>query len=75
MKKFSKKQFSDELTSDEEFDELVTELLHVEPPASLVDTILSSVANLPLARQRGDQAYSSKDQEGLIVQHGLVQPS
>jgi hypothetical protein len=34
--------------SDEEFDEFASDLLQVEPPPSLVDTILTSVSQIQL---------------------------
>jgi hypothetical protein len=75
MKHFSRNLFSVEVTTDEEFDELVSELLHVEPPASLVENILSSVARIPLTQDVADQSILEEDQEGLVVRHGLVLPS
>jgi hypothetical protein len=75
MKRFLKNLFSTDVTTDEEFDELVSELLHVEPPPSLVDDILSSVAKIPLAQNAADQRCLEEVQEGLIVHHGLVLPS
>ena len=75
MKHFSRNLFSTDVTTDEEFDELVSELLHVEPPPSLVDNILSSVARIPLTQNAVDQSILDEDQEGLIVRHGLALPS
>ena len=75
MKHFSRNLFSTDVTTDEEFDELVSELLHVEPPPSLVDNILSSVARIPLTQNAVDQSILEEDQEGLIVRHGLALPS
>ena len=75
MKQFSRNLFSTDVTTDEEFDELVSELLHVEPPPSLVDNILSSVARIPLTRDAIDQSMLEDDQDGLIVRHGLALPS
>jgi len=75
MKHFSRNLFSTDVTTDEEFDELVTELLHVEPPPSLVDNILSSVARIPLTQDTVDQSMLDDDQDGLIVRHGLALPS
>jgi hypothetical protein len=75
MKRFPRDLFSTDVTSDEEFDELISELLHVEPPPSLVENILSSVARIPLRKNIADQSGLEEDQEGLIVRHGLVLPS
>lgn len=75
MKRFSRNLFSADVTTDEEFDELVSELLHVEPPPSLVDNILSSVARIPLTQHAVDQSVLEDDQDGLIVHHGLALPS
>jgi len=75
MKHFSRNLFSTDVTTDEEFDELVSELLHVEPPPSLVDNILSSVARIPLTQDAVDQSMLEDDQDGLIVRHGLALPS
>ncbi|HEX4204943.1 MAG TPA: hypothetical protein VHZ51_12260 [Ktedonobacteraceae bacterium] len=73
MKHLSKDLFSGEDTSDEEFDELVSELLYVEPPTSLVHNILSSVANISLPRITIEPDISTED--GLVVQHNSLQPS
>lgn len=75
MKHFSRKLFSADITTDEEFDELVSELLHVEPPPSLIKNILSSVARIPLTQEVADQSMLEEDQEGLIIHHGLALPS
>jgi hypothetical protein len=75
MKHFSRNLFSTDVTTDEEFDELVSELLHVEPPPSLVDNILSSVARIPLTQDAVDQSMLEDDQDGLIVRHGFALPS
>jgi hypothetical protein len=75
MKHFARDLFSVDVTTDEEFDELVSELLHVEPPASLVENILSSVARIPLPKDEADQSMLKEDQGGLIVRHGLALPS
>lgn len=76
MRHFSRNLFSADVTTDEEFDELVSELLHVEPPPSLIENILSSVARIPLPPKDGvEQSMLGEDQEGLIVHHGLVLPS
>lgn len=76
MKKLSKDVFSREVSSDEEFDELVSELLYVEPPTSLVDTILSSVADVPLPQvpEEGEQGLQGVE-GGLVVRHNTLQPS
>lgn len=75
MKRFSRNLFSADVTTDDEFDELVSEMLHVEPPSSLVDNILSSVARIPLTQNAVDQGTLEDDQDGLIVHHGLALPS
>jgi hypothetical protein len=75
MKQFSRKLFAADVTTDEEFDELVSELLHVEPPPALIENILSSVARLPFPQDGADQSAQKEDQEGLIVRRGLVLPS
>jgi hypothetical protein len=75
MKHFARDLFAVDVTTDEEFDELVSELLHVEPPASLVENILSSVARLPLPKDEADQSMLEEDQGGLIIRHGLALPS
>lgn len=75
MRQPSRNPFAAEVTSDEEFDELVSELLHVEPPPSLVDTILSSVSKISLRQIQLEQEQVEEDQEGLVVRHSVVQPS
>ena len=44
--------FTDELSNDDEIDILFGQLQQVEPPTSLVDSILASVASLPPLQPR-----------------------
>lgn len=59
----------EDISSEDEIDKLFSQLLQVEPPTTLVDDILASVACLPLP-----QALESMTWEGverLVVQHKL----
>jgi hypothetical protein len=75
MKKQQDELFAKNVTSDEEFDQFVCDLLYVEPPSSLVENILSSVANLPLPQYMQPQQTLEVEDVGLIVQRDSLQPS
>ncbi|MBE3560924.1 MAG: hypothetical protein IMW89_17140 [Ktedonobacteraceae bacterium] len=73
--------FSEQNESEDEFDRLVTKLLHVEPPESLVDNILRSVTQKPsiaemlLPRIVVEHGHGGDDQGELLIEHTNVQPS
>ncbi len=48
MKDLAQQNFSEDVLSDEEIDQLFSEILQVEPPTWLVDTILAAAARLSL---------------------------
>ena len=43
----------EDVSSDDEIDELFSQLLQIEPPTTLVDDILAAVACLPLPQEMG----------------------
>jgi hypothetical protein len=57
----------------DEIDELFGQLLQIEPPSTLVDSILASVARLPLPQEMQPMEWG--DVEGLIVRCYNQQPS
>lgn len=72
MKELSKKLMIDDSQAEDEFDEMCSNLLHIEPPSSLIENIMNSVEKLPPAKAPD---APEKMEEGLIVQHGGMLPS
>ena len=60
MQRSSDDLFFDQVLSDDEFDQLCSELLQVEPPRSLVEDILHSVAGLPSSHPQSGQSVVAK---------------
>ncbi len=52
-------------SSEDEIDELFSQLLQIEPPTTLVDDILASVARLPLPQEMQSMAWG--EVEGFVV--------
>lgn len=69
MKKLSEDFFSEEKQLDDEFDDLCTRLLHIDPPTTLIERIMHSVHELP------PQEADELQEVGLIVLHNGVPPS
>jgi len=63
----------EDVSPEDEIDELFSQLLQIEPPTRLVDDILASVAHLPLPQEM--QSMTWDDVEGLIVRNKLQQSS
>jgi len=57
-------------SAEDEIDELFSQLLRIEPPATLVNDILALVARLPLPQMMGVM-----DGEGLVVRDEVRVPS
>jgi hypothetical protein len=66
--------FADEVSSEDEIDNLFNQLQVIEPPLSLVESIMSSVSQLPLPGIELAQAELTL-WEGLIVRHLNCEPS
>ncbi len=60
-------------SSEDEIDKLFGQLLRIEPPPALIDSILASVARLPLPQKMQSMAWG--DVEGLVVRNENQQPS
>lgn len=67
--------FAGDTLSDDEFDQLFSELLQVEPPCSLIDNILYCVSQLPHPTREQEQAPSEDSQEGPTISYCHLQPS
>lgn len=72
--------FREDSKAHDEIDELFSKLQTIEPPASLIDTILASVAQLPPYSEQQTQAEQPiwsllHDVEGLVVWHNSLDPS
>jgi hypothetical protein len=57
---------------EDEIDQLFRQLLQIEPPPTLVDDILASIAHLPLPQNI--QPIDRDDMEGFFI-HNDQQPS
>lgn len=69
---YSEILFAEDIDADvaeDEMDAFITEMLHVEPPADLVDKILSTVSRLPLPQNI--PSTSLNDLSGLLVHNDL----
>ena len=63
----------EDASSEDEIDELFSQLLQIEPPATLVDDILATVARLPLPQEMEKMTWG--DVEGLIARNKIQMPS
>jgi len=61
---------AEDMSSEDEIDELFSQLLQVEPPVTLVDDILATVAGLPLPQEMDQMMWDTMT--GMIV-HGTLQ--
>ena len=66
--------FSEDVTSDDDIDRLFSQLEQIEPPASLVDSILASVSQLAGQQRQGFHDILSQAYE-LIVHSEEQEPS
>ena len=65
--------FSEDVTSDDDIDRLFSQLEQIEPPTSLVDSILASVAQLANQQKRSNNILANTCE--LIVHQEDKQPS
>lgn len=63
----------EDVSSEDEIDELFSHLLQIEPPATLVDDILATVARLPLPQEMEKMTWD--DVEGLVARNKRQMPS
>lgn len=63
----------EDMSSEDEIDELFSQLLHIDPPATLVDDILATVARLPLPQEMDQMPWGNMSD--IIVQDMLRMPS
>jgi hypothetical protein len=63
----------EDMSSEDEIDKLFSQLLQIEPPVTLVDTILATVAHLPLPQEMDKMTW--EDVEGLVARNKLHMPS
>ncbi|HEY5002526.1 MAG TPA: hypothetical protein VII61_05200 [Ktedonobacteraceae bacterium] len=63
----------EDASSEDEIDELFSQLLQIEPPATLVDDILATVARLPLPQEMDKMTW--EDVQGLIARNKMQMPS
>jgi hypothetical protein len=59
-------------SSEDEIDQLFRQLLQIEPPPTLVDDILASIAHLPLPQKL--HSIDMDDLDGFVI-HDDQQPS
>lgn len=68
--------FCEDIEADDDIDELFSKLQTIEPPPSLVESILASVAQLPPYPVQPTQPVDLlHDAEGLVIWHGSLDPS
>ena len=63
----------EDMESEDEIDELFSQLLQIKPPATLVDDILATVAHLPLPQEMSTMTWD--EAEGLVLHKKLDQYS
>jgi hypothetical protein len=63
----------EDVSSEDEIDELFSHLLQIEPPTTLVDDILATVARLPLPQEMEKMTWD--DVEGLVARNKRQMPS
>ncbi|MBA2394908.1 MAG: hypothetical protein H0V70_19450 [Ktedonobacteraceae bacterium] len=63
----------EDMSSEDEIDELFSQLLHIDPPATLVDDILATVARLPLPQEMAQMPWDNMSD--IIVHDMLRMPS
>jgi hypothetical protein len=59
----------EDASSEDEIDGLFSQLLQIEPPATLVDDILATVARLPLPQEMNKMTW--EDVEGLVARNKI----
>ncbi len=59
----------EDVSSEDEIDELFSQLLQIEPPSTLVNDILATVARLPLPQEMGIMTWD--DVEGLVARNKI----
>lgn len=69
--------FCEDIESDDEIDALFSQLQMIEPPDSLVDRILASVAQLPSYPLQEEQSLVWEEFDGgsLLVRKDHLEPS
>jgi hypothetical protein len=63
----------EDMSSEDEIDELFSQLLQIEPPVTLVDDILATVARLPLPQEIDRMTWDSM--AGIVAYNTLQMPS
>jgi hypothetical protein len=63
----------EDVSSEDEIDELFSQLLQIEPPPTLVDDILATVARLPLPQEMDKMTWD--EVEGLVARNKIQMPS
>lgn len=67
--------FCEDIEADDEIDDLFNQIQAMEPPDSLVDRILASVAQLPSYPQYEVRLPLWDDGDGLLVRSDHLEPS
>ena len=62
--------FSEDVTSDDDIDRLFSQLEQIEPPASLVDSILASISQLAGQQRQGFHNCSTQSYEMVVHNEG-----
>ena len=75
MKYFPQIALADDVTADDEIDDLFSQLEQIEPPPSLVECIMQSVGQMPPLREQAKPLLFCDDADGLIVRSDHLSPS
>ena len=63
----------EDVSSEDEIDKLFSQLLQIEPPPTLVDDILATVARLQLPQEMDPMTWD--DVEDLVARNKIQMPS
>ncbi len=81
MNYFPQILFADDVASDDDIDNIFSQLQQIEPPPSLVERIMRSVRNIPLPLEKNEVQERPAPPslwdniDGLIVRRSHLQPS
>ncbi len=75
MKYFPQIMLADDVTVDDDIDDLFSQLEQIEPPPSLVECIMQSVSQVPLLQGQANPLVLCDDADGLIVRNDHLSPS
>ncbi len=72
MRNLSRVSFEEDITSDDEIDELFSHLEQFEPPVDFIERVMKSVSRLPHFPLI--EPAQAEDDKTLVVHHQLIPP-